>query len=324
MNPSLETEIKEIVRSESAALLRQHGRDLREQMLDAIRPAIQRETAQQVAAQMPPTPALDVRIRRRRRPNRIQGPHHQLLPTLIKMTCSRTHEGFPVALWLYGQHGSGKSIMAKQVAAALDAAFYLVPLGPTSTESKLLGYTNLVNGQFVPGLLYEPFKNGGLAFLDEVDIADPGVLVGINALISGDRFRFPDGEEVERHTDFYLVAAGNTIGTGGTGGFTRNKLDAAFLDRFIKLKVDYDSNLDFTICHNVSWVRYVQKVRHHLQRSTSGTIYVTPRATINGAALLEAGVSASVVVNSVLFAGFTDAIRDDVIKKIGEFTNEEI
>lgn len=319
MNPALEVEVKDIARREAAALLRQHGIDVRQHVLEAILPAVQAEAARQVAAQIPATPVLEVHTGRRRRTKRIRGPYHHLLPQIIKMASSRSHDGFPLALWLYGPPGTGKSFIAKQVAEALGASYYLVPLGPTSTESKLVGFQNLVNGQFVPGLLCEPFKNSGLAFLDEVDVADPGVLVGINALISNDRFRFPDGAVVERHRDFYLLAGGNTIGTGGTSGFTRNKLDAAFLDRFVKVKVDYDPQLESALCDNDAWVSYVQKVRLHLQRSTLGTFYVTSRAVINGAALLEAGIPASVVVESVLLPGCTDAIRRDIKIKIGEF-----
>ncbi len=319
MNPELELEVTNIARREASALLRKHGHEARQLMLDAIMPAVQAETERQVAARIPPTPVLEVRVGRRRRTKRIRGPYHHILPHIIRMAGARTSNGFPVTLWLYGPPGSGKSTIAEQAAQALGADLYLVPLGPTSTEAKLLGYTNLVNGQYVPGLLCEPFRNGGLAFLDEVDVADPGVLVGINSLISSNRFRFPDGVVVERHSDFFLLAGGNTIGTGGTSGFTRNKLDAAFLDRFVKVKVDYDPQLESAICRNPGWVSYVQRVRLHLQRSTAGTFYVTSRAIINGAALLAAGIPASVVVDTVLLPGCTEAIRLDIKTKVGEF-----
>jgi len=56
MNPALEVEVRDIARNEAIALLRRHGLEARQQMLDGILPAVQEETARQVAGQIPATP----------------------------------------------------------------------------------------------------------------------------------------------------------------------------------------------------------------------------------------------------------------------------
>ncbi len=308
------TAIREEVARQMAALEQEI-----ERRFQALLPVIRLEMEQRVAALIPPPKVLEVRTGRRKRPTRVAGPHHRLLPDIIRMASARTPDGFPIPLWLYGPPGSGKSMIAEQVAKAVGVTFYPVPLGPSSTESKLLGYCNILNGQFIPGLLSEPFRKGGLAFLDESDVADPGVLVAMNSLISGGRFRFPNGEVVERHPGFFLLAGANTIGTGGKDDFVRNKLDAAFLDRFVKFKVDYDPELESALCGNLKWVTYAQRARSCLQQTTSKTRYVTARTILQGAALLEAGIPATVVVDTVLLSGDPKDLRRSLETNIGQF-----
>ena len=59
-----------------------------------------------------------------------------------------------------------------------------------------------------------------------------------------------DGREVaKKHKDFRLIAAANTWGTGPSALYVgRNQLDAAFLDRFAQIEVDYDRKLELSIC----------------------------------------------------------------------------
>jgi midasin (ATPase involved in ribosome maturation) len=228
-------------------------------------------------------------------------------------------DGFPIPVWLYGPPGSSKSSMSTNLAQALGVEHYLVSLGPTHTESKIVGYKNLATGQFVPGSLNEPYEKGGFAFLDEIDAADPGVLVGINGLLSGSEYRFPNGEIVQRHPDFYIVAAGNTIGQGAAGGFTRNKLDAAFLDRFVKIEIGYDEGLERVITNNHPWTCYVQKVRRLLKELNSRNVYVTMRHCLNGVSMLQAGLPSKHVTESVLFSGMSVDLQTSIVKQLGSF-----
>ncbi len=249
----------------------------------------------------------------------LSGLRHKQLPTVIKSVTARNRSGWPVPCWWYGAPGAGKTHLFKQVAEALDATFYPIPMGPTTTEGKLLGYNNLATGSFVKGQLYEPYKNGGFVLIDEIDIADPSVLVGANSISSNDEFMFPNGEVVPRHRDFYLVASANTLGTGSIGGFTRNKLDAATLDRFAKFRLEYDAELESTLCGNAKWAEWVYKVRQYVEANCSQSIYITPRASINGAALLANGLSAAEVVEATVLAMMPKDLKQTVITQVGLF-----
>lgn len=249
----------------------------------------------------------------------ITGLRHKQLPLVIKATTARTVSGWPVPAWWYGAPGAGKTHLWRQVSEALGVKYYPIPLGPTSTEGKLLGYKNLATGDFVQGCLYLPYKEGGLVNLDEIDVCDPSVLVGANSISSNEEFMFPNGEVVKRHRDFYLVASANTLGTGATGGFTRNKLDAATLDRFAKFKLEYDADLESNLCGNPKWAAYVWKVREYVEKNCSQTTYITPRASINGAALLAAGLTPTEVMDATLFAMMSKDMKATVIKAVGQY-----
>lgn len=99
--------------------------------------------------------------------------------------------------------------------------------------------------------------------LDEIDASTPEVLVILNAAIANRYFDFPTGR-VEAHEGFRLVAAGNTYGTGADIEYTgRYQLDAASLDRFAIIEIDYDQNIEEVIAKGdkelVSFIRDVRK-----------------------------------------------------------------
>lgn len=314
-----ETELREIAQQEARSQIAQAGVELRSVMLDAVLPAVNAEVARQVTSLILAPQVLIRRTSRRSRTTRITGLHHHLLPQIIQLMSARTHEGFSLPLWLYGPPGAGKNVIAKQTADALGLPFYLVPLGPTSTESKIVGFRSAATGEFHPGLLHEPYRNGGVAFLDEVDVADAGVLVGANALIANESFRFPNGQVVKRHPDFHLLAGANTPGTGASGGFVRNKQDAALLSRFVKMEINYDEQLERDMCSYRGWAEYVQSVRHYVTRHVRGNVYITPRRTIFGAALLAIGWKPAEVVHTVLLQDFDRETQRRIKEAVGEF-----
>ena len=153
-----------------------------------------------------------------------------------------------VPVWAWGGAGSGKTHLARQVAAMLEIEPRVVSVDPTLTVAKLLGYRNVANGGFVEGFLYQAYKSGGLVALDEIDTGDPGVVASINALLSNTHYLFPNGETVERHPKFYTLALANTKGCGATNGYVaRNRLDAATLDRFAVIEIKYDTGLELAL-----------------------------------------------------------------------------
>ncbi len=80
--------------------------------------------------------------------------------------------------------------------------------------------------------------------MDEMDAANPNLINLLNGGLAGKMMSFPCGM-VQRHPDFICVASANTFGTGSTEQYVgRNPLDAASLDRFQKVTIDYCEALE--------------------------------------------------------------------------------
>ena len=115
-------------------------------------------------------------------------------------------------MFLAGPAGSGKNVICKQIAKALDLDFYFS--NAVTQEYKLTGFTD-ANGTYHESQFYKAFRNGGLFMLDEMDASIPEVLIILNAAIANRYFDFPAPiGYVEAHPDFRVVAAGNTFGNG--------------------------------------------------------------------------------------------------------------
>jgi hypothetical protein len=248
----------------------------------------------------------------------ISGLVHKSFETALKMVRSRTGNGYPVPCWWDGPPGGGKSHMMEQIAEALGLPHYILAIGPTDTKSAVVG--SVATGEFRPGIAYEPYKNGGLLGIDEIAAGDPGVLVSTNSLVANSSYRFPNGELVRKHKDFHVVAADNTRGTGNVKGMIRNRLDAATLDRFAFLKVDYDEELEAALCGNKAWAAYVKKVRDYIAANSAESVYITPRASLNGAALLAGGLDVDTVMDATVFKFCSKDLRSAIIGTVGAFT----
>ena len=251
--------------------------------------------------------------------NTIEGRVHKQVPTLAKMLLSRNAQGYSEFIYVYSAPGAGKTRMTKDIAACIGGLpYYAFPCGPTATEGKMLGFNNIANGTFVAGWLYKAFRDGGLVALDEIDLADASVLGACNS-IENEEFTFGNGECVQRHKDFHLIAFANTIGTGATGGFVRNKLDAATLNRFTHVKLEYDEDLERGVFGNSDWASYVIKVREYVTKNCNGSIYITPRATRKGAAYLATGHTPAEVADMVLFGLCSPEVKQTILSNVGAF-----
>lgn len=247
----------------------------------------------------------------------VSGLVHRQFDTILKMTRSRTGNGYSVPIWLDGPPGGGKSHIMEQIAEALGLQAYILAIGPTDTKTAIIG--SVATGEFKPGIAYEPYKNGGLMGVDEIAAGDAGVLVQTNSLTANHSFRFPNGELVKKHKDFHVIVADNTRGHGNVKGMIRNRLDAATLDRFAFLKVDYDEELEAALCGNDKWAAYVKQVRDYIASNSSESVYITPRASINGAALLVGGLDAETVLDATVFKFVSKDMRAAIIGSVGTF-----
>ena len=163
-------------------------------------------------------------------------------------------------MFLYGPTGCGKSHICEQVAEALNLPFAFVSCTAGMSEGVLTGRL-LPTGdsgkfEYVISEFVNVYENGGVFLLDEIDAADPNVLLIVNSALANGHMAVPNRPEnpyAKRHPDFICVAAANTVGTGADRMYSgRNKLDDATMDRFRigKTLMNYDSEVESQLCPN--------------------------------------------------------------------------
>jgi hypothetical protein len=137
-----------------------------------------------------------------------------------------------VLVMLTGPAGMGKSYWTASLAGRLDLSFGSIPMTEGATPSWILGAPTLQGYREAP--FAKIWRDGGVFLLDEMDAADPNMLLVINdALANGVLHNPSSGEAIERHRDCILVAATNTLGTGADANYgARNPLDFSTLDRW--------------------------------------------------------------------------------------------
>lgn len=229
---------------------------------------------------------------------------HPQLETLVRMVSARKPDGGRLNAWLAGPAGSGKTTAARMAAEALGLAF--AAMGAMSQPHELVGFVDAA-GRYHDTPFTRFYRNGGLCLLDEVDASDANVTLVLNGALDNGRMTLPTGETIERHADFACVGAANTWGQGATAEFIgRNKLDGAFLDRWVRLAWVYDEKLETALSGNADWAARVQRARK--RAATAGLkVLITPRATIHGAALIAAGLAPDDAARMTYLAGLTEA-----------------
>lgn len=185
--------------------------------------------------------------------------------------CQRINRGSWV--YLYGPTGSGKNVLAEQVAKALGLDFHYQ--AHTLDRFELTGFID-ASGCYQPTEFFKAYTEGGLFMLDELDASDENALVTLNSACNG-YFAFPCGT-VKAHPNFRCIAAGNTCGRGGTDDYTaRRTMDVSSLGRFIPRYHGYCDEIDMAAANNnaelVAFIHALRKIKH----SVGCQIIASPR-----------------------------------------------
>lgn len=236
------------------------------------------------------------------------GIQHESFETLLTLVGAGVHP------YLVGPAGSGKTTAASAVAKALDLPFYSESVCIQTPASKLVGYMD-ANGNYVGTPFRRAYEKGGVFLLDEIDNGNANVLAMLNSALSNGSCSFADGM-VKRHKDFRCIAAANTFGNGADRQYVgRCQLDAATLDRFCTLVWDYDEEMEIAIAGNREWTEYVQACRKGAA-DLKIRIVISPRASIEGARLLEAGMLRSEVETLRIWKGLEKGSIDKIKSRI--------
>lgn len=171
--------------------------------------------------------------------------------------------GIPVIL--QGPAGTGKTTVVRQVAEELKLEFCVLSMTRQTTLSHIIGFMN-VNGIYIPSMFRKAVEYGHLFLLDEIDAADPNVILALNTLENG-FVSFPDAV-IEVHENFRLVATSNPFGDCAYTG--RATLDAATLDRFDKVHLARDSRLEASMVSEET-LEEIERVRQILHTNNVGT-----------------------------------------------------
>lgn len=224
-----------------------------------------------------------------------------------------------LAAMIVGPAGSGKTFASEQVAEALDLPFYAISVGSQTSKSDLIGFIT-ANGDYIKTQFREAYENGGIFLMDEIDAGNANVLVLLNSALAGHSAAFPDGM-VKKHENFRFIATANTFGTGANRQYVgRNQIDAATLDRFVTILWPVDIELEAATISQYEngrkWHTVIKEVREMVE-SNSWRLVISPRATIKGSALLDAGIDVKEVINMVLL-GQADASQQTLIRDKAE------
>lgn len=240
-------------------------------------------------------------------PVEVEGLHHPMFATLLKMVSCRGTNGYVPNIWIMGEKSSGKSHAGRAVAMALGLPFYV--MGTLAMAHEALGFVD-GNGLYHSTAFVECFINGGVLQMDEIDSYEAHPTLSLNGPLANNYMTLPDGRFVERHRDCIIIGGANTWGMGATNDYIgRNKLDAAFLSRFpAKLQWNIDPALEQAFCGNVRFAERVQRARARA-KAAGLKLGIDTRHTAAGAAFIAGGFTEDEAANLTYLAGLTDEQR---------------
>ena len=177
---------------------------------------------------------------------KIEGAYHPAVPTVFGILKAGLQNGTPLPVYLVGEAGTGKSYAVAQIQAMLQAA----KLQSSASYGEIICFADMTRGDLLGNIRYgvggkgsiewqrsglvKPLLEGGVAFVDEIDKADPAVLVLLNGVLASRTIIDPaTGEVLKIHPQAVIIAAGNTAGFSMGGAYKAAQVqDASLLDRF--------------------------------------------------------------------------------------------
>ena len=162
-----------------------------------------------------------------------------------------------------GKPGTGKTVTAQAIAAALGMPVYSIVNSKNTEEDTYQGMTKVEDGgfRFTETPFLNGYKNGAVLILEEYNLTDPGIMMGVlGQAIEKPFLLYEDGyRPVRRHPFTVIIATANT-GTNGSKepseAFT-SRLPNVFLfddpsqENFIDILQKKNPDADRNICTRV-------------------------------------------------------------------------
>ena len=187
----------------------------------------------------------------------------EIFHTLIDEIIRCVMEGDWVYLW--GPSGCGKTYVIRQVAELL--GIELVENGKIVNKYDIMGF-NDPQGRFRATQAFKAVLHGDLIAFDEFDNDDTSSQICLNGFYSGSQDIIEDptkerfitfGEDVKIpiHTNFRMIAAGNTSGNGANEQYLRGRIDESVQERLTPIRFYYDNQVEEQILSewNDSWYK---------------------------------------------------------------------
>lgn len=182
---------------------------------------------------------------------KISGHTHPMFEKVLRLV----RAGLNVLL--VGPAGCGKTTLAEQIATALNREYGSLHCTAGASESQLTGWLLPIGKgdgafEYVASEFVRLYESGNSMFLlDEIDAADPNMLLIINSALANGSLHVPQRfkkPHVKRGEGTAIIAAANTFGTGADTMYAgRNQLDAATLDRFYVVEMNYDAAFESSV-----------------------------------------------------------------------------
>jgi len=126
------------------------------------------------------------------------------------------------------------------------------------------------NGGFewIDGLLTKFVRNGGVFVIDEINSGSADLMFFLHPLLDDERIIVlldKDGEVINAHKNFYLVATMNPDYEG------TKPLNQALLDRFEIIEFDYDEKVERKLINSRKLLKFAKRVRETFRKGEIAT-----------------------------------------------------